>query len=223
MKLTSFLTILTFSVLFGNAQTTFYLQDLNGQPIKGNYSNVAGNPYLFDGWKEGSVILENQSKYDNILLKYDIVRDVLIFKKDRTSDAEGFEFSSRPVEFKFNDSEGIFLPRNSLLKQSKENDFLELVYNGSVSLLKKYRKRLVTKREYNSAITEQQIEEFYTFFILNSKSGQFEEIKGLNEKALMPFLADKANKVKDYAASKRLSFKKEADVVSILTYYNSIN
>lgn len=220
MRTFNFFLLLFFVSLTSYAQTTFFLQDLNGQPIKGNYSNVSGSPYLFQDWKQGSVVLGDKKRYDNIPIKYDIVRDVLIFKKDN-SDA-GLEFNSEPVEFKFDDLDNTFLSKRSLFKSSNEGGFLELIYNGKLALFKKHGKRLVKKREYNSAITEQQIEEFYTYFVLDAVSGKSEEIKSLNEKALLPHFGDKAEEVKKYSASNKLSFKKDADLTKILNYYNSI-
>jgi hypothetical protein len=48
------------------------------QTYDGRYEGEKENPYLYDDWVEGHVLLENEREYQNVMLKPNVTKDELI-------------------------------------------------------------------------------------------------------------------------------------------------
>lgn len=162
-----------------NAQNQIVLDPVTGKPLTDlKYENVTGSPYLVDEWLSGEVRLANGSLVKSKAVKYDAVDNKLLFQQDN----KVFEFFPKAVAFV------LFAPerkRTFLLKENEKDGYFELLEDGKIQLLKKTRKKIVDRKDYNSSVVETIIAENVSYFLL--VEGKQKEIK-LNRKSIISVL-----------------------------------
>lgn len=213
-----------FSIVFIFFGATAFAQVQIQDPLSGRvlsvskYGGINGNPFLFEKWVEGEVILK-QGKYTNLELKYDAFSKTLYFNKN----GEMFEFQDEVISFllmpqKDDKSKPLLFVKGIETSDFGKNQFVQLLHNGRIGL---YKSTIVFVSEMNKinegvVKTFQQSERYY------SKINDRLEMIKFSKKDIMAFLADRSAEVEKYATSTSLSFKKEADVIKILEYYESL-
>ncbi|WAC41889.1 hypothetical protein [Pedobacter sp. SL55] len=162
-----------------NAQNQIVLDPVTGKPLTDlKYENVTGSPYLVDQWLNGEVRLANGSLVKSKAVKYDAVENKLLFQQDN----KVFEFFPKAVAFV------LFAPerkRTFLLKENEKDGYFELLEDGKIQLLKKTRKKIVDRKDYNSSVVETIIAENVSYFLL--VEGKQKEVK-LNRKSIISVL-----------------------------------
>ncbi|WP_271783073.1 hypothetical protein [Aquimarina algiphila] len=84
---------------------------------------------------------------------------------------------------------------------------------------KKFRKGAEAESTYSQVIPPSFIDNFE--YYIKTKEGELEKIK-LKKKNVLAVLKDKKTEIEKFASSKKLSFKKEEDLVKIIEYYSSL-
>lgn len=139
-----------------------FIPDNTGKPLLTNkYENITGSPFFSDQWLKGEVKLANGNILKMEALKYDLVKDRLLFKaKDKE-----YEFFPLCVAFNLNTPNGT---KTFLLKETKENSagYYELLTDGKIPFLKKQKKFVLEPKGYNSATVEKVIEEKKSYYLL---------------------------------------------------------
>lgn len=162
-----------------NAQNQIVLDPVTGKPLNDlKYEHVTGSPYLVDQWLNGEAKLTNGSVVKSKAIKYDLVENKLLFQQDN----EVFEFFPKAVAFALFAPEG---KRTFLLKENEKDGYFELLEDGKIQLLKKTRKKIVDRKDYNSAVVETTIAENVNYFLL--VDGKQKEIK-LTKKSIISAL-----------------------------------
>jgi hypothetical protein len=180
------------------------------------YVDVIGYPFLYEEWQPGEIkILNENNSYKGLNLKYDLVKDVLLFKSES---GEALLFAKVVTDFK------IYADNKNpvhyvLLKDPKYgiSGFYEVLSDGKAKLLKKPVKKIVEKSEYASANKIRNFESINTFFI--QKNDVLIPVKK-DKKSFLSVLADKQVQIEKYADENKLSFKNEEDLSKIINYYN---
>ena len=204
---------------------TIFFQD--GAPksatATSHYEDVEGSPYLYEVWAPGEAVLSDGKAYKNLLLKYDEVNGMVIFKYAPTDSAMAFAVPA--VEFKFT------LVANSKIQtahfvngfmpvgDANANTFYQVLCNGKTKLLKREVKKVVKVTEFNSAVATRHIETATTYYLAKDKSPV--RINNTN-KAALTALSDKADLLKQYIAANDLNVKNDEDFTKLINYYNSL-
>jgi hypothetical protein len=187
------------------------------------YEDVDGSPYLYDGWARGEAKLSDGKIYNNLFLKYDQVADVILFKYALTDSAMGFAVPA--VAFKFNyisrdiSHEVLFLNGFDPIGNASSTSFYQLLSNGKTMLLKRTEKKLLKVSEFNSASAHRIVQESTTYYLAKNK--HLTKVNN-NAKAVYAALNDKADQLKQYAASNRLDVKEDRDFGRLIDYYNTL-
>lgn len=213
-------------IFFTTVNTAFaqeYLKDLSGKPILlQQYESVEGSPFLYEKWNKGTVTLDNGTIYKDISLKYDQVRDVLLFE---SKGGEAFEFVNKVKSFKIvtaesgENKERVFRSGYKQGNDIKENNFIEVLAVGKVELLKKTTKQILEESSYESALKKKNIHAKESHYL--SDGTALSKIK-MNEKSLLTALKDKDAELNEYLKKNNLKIKKEEDVLQLVNYYNSL-
>ena len=212
------------STNFAKAQIS-NLSDISGTVItQKNYAEVNGSPYFFDKWVNGNVVLANGKSIKDIGLKYDQVKDELLFAGKNN---EEYYFNDPIKEFtlfeKKNNIAFVFLFRNGFpdVKNLTVKSYYEVVMDGEIKLLKKNVKSISETKEYNSATTVKNINDNFNYYLANSTG--ITQLKKDDMKVLATALNEqKSSLILEYAKKNKLSPKKEEDLIKVITYYYSI-
>lgn len=224
--LTSLLFALTLGSSFStNAQGIQNLTDISGTVMKTNtYSEIKGSPFLTENWAQGNVKFVNGRVLTNIALKYDQVKDELLFKG---KDNEEYYFSDLISEFDISyaktqgDVKQRFINGFTPSKNLTEKSFYEVLVDGKVRLLKRSNKTITETKEYNAATSVKEINENVAYYI--GKAGDAAPLKKNDIKTVASLIdAQKSAAIIDYANKNNVNPKTEIGLRQIVNYYNSL-
>lgn len=205
-------------------QAQVFAEDMKGNAIRETkYTNINGSPYWDNTWQRGTVKFANGQVIKNMLLKYDQVDDMLLFKNAK---GDSLRFVLPVTEFTLPaQKEGetalpVFRNQFPAVDGNNTNNYYEVLYDGKTKFLKRTKKTLVTQpSQYSSAVKQKDIVQRIDYFI--SKSGLLVAVK-LDKKSFLKVLNDKSSSIDEYAGKNNLNFKKESDCRKIAAFYDSL-
>ena len=202
-----------------SAQTNpIILTGLNGTPItETKYTNIEGDPYLYNSWKFGDVKFKDGSIFKNIQLKYNLISDELVFKGE---DGQEMLFLQPVAEFTLFPSGESFINGFKGSKNFTEKTYLQQLNYGKTIVYKRTIKNIVERREYNSATSTQTFVQNVLYFY-STKDIALALFKK-EKKSLLVLLADKQKEVEAYISSNNLNVKDDKDLAAILTFYSAL-
>ncbi|HJV20266.1 MAG TPA: hypothetical protein VJ552_10350 [Sediminibacterium sp.] len=182
------------------------------------YAEIRGTPFLADKWTRGSVTT-TKGVYENLELKYNVYDNALFFNKNE----EAFELQDEIVSFTLMHKPGI-QESYSVYKKGvtgsglSAQQFVQVLAEGGVDLYRLDLKHVSEMSEVNAGIVKT-FTGGIKYYVKKDKAVTL--IKADKESALL-LLADKADQVKNYITSNRISFRKEEDLIKVFKYYNAL-
>jgi len=177
---------------------------INNLPIAGiPYTNakfvrlVSGSPFFNEQMMRGILISKDNTEYRNVITP---LREVALLDT----------VNQKNYHFIFSD--------HIESTDKVEKGFYQILQKGKAGLYAYHKKVLKEAREYNSATYEQSIETYVIYYVL--LGGQWKKINKIKD--LPSLLSDKKSEVQEYISSKGLSGYKQADVESVINYYNTL-
>ncbi len=201
------------------------MHDLQGKPyMEQAYTEVDGNPLLINNWVEGAIDFVN-GKTVKVKVKYDLVKDVLLFQNK--SDTTAMYFVEPVKAFKLgspvNEESDILLPAfNSgypVIDSQTPASFYQVIACGKTQLLKHYRKVIRTDQAFNSATATKTFVQTDIYYLF--ANNQMSRIKP-NQKSILTALSDKAEQLKGYMKSNTVDYKSDVSLAKLFSYYNSL-
>ena len=164
-----------------------------------------GSPYFSgEAWQKGSVTYEDII-YDNVLMKYDLVKDQLIVMVEEKGHMPLELFSPRIKGFSYNDLKFIYIPRNSPL--SLKEGFYEQLSIGKIIALCK------TENTLEEFIVDYKIEwrisQKKRYFIIDNNHSHTIN----RQRDLMEALKNHRQQINNYLKERKLKFKKNKEQV----------
>jgi hypothetical protein len=206
-----------------NAQ---YIHDYQGKAyVEQSYTDVQGEPYLISNWVDGKVEFAG-NKLINAKLKYDLVKDELLFQNPKDSSAMVFVnavigFSLGPFKIdESNLSPLIFTNGYPAVEDQTPVSFYQVIADGKIKLLKRYRKHIRTDQAFNSATVTKTFEMMGPFYYIltDNKIARFKP----TQKNIVAALSDKTDAIQAFIKANKIDFKSDGDLAKLFTYYNSL-
>ncbi|MCX2472804.1 hypothetical protein OQZ33_00535 [Pedobacter sp. MC2016-05] len=198
-------------------------QDIIGTPYDSKYTDgYVGDVYLYSNWITGHVLQENEKYFNNMLLKYDIFNDRIIFKSNEDQ-AMAFKYPIKEFQMILNKSsiEPMALFKNGFPEVGKYNQksYYQVLTEGKTTLLKKLYKSISESISYGESEKKKTFlyNEIY-FLCHQGKMIKFQK----NTKNLLAILSDKRTKLSNFIKEKNLIMKSEEDYVNVINYYNTL-
>lgn len=215
----NFLLLLFFFSVAARAQSELLpFGDVKRTPLTViKYTDVEGNPYLYDFWVKGKVTLKNGKSYSNDSLKYDLIDDKLIFKND---DGTLMHFAEPVKSFDLLSKDQTILHfRNGLPVTNGLNpeSYFQIIYDGKVPLFKRTGKFVTESKQYSSASSTKLFNTTYSYYSL--QNGVLTKIP-LNKKTIINLFGIEEQQLNDYLKQEKIDFKKDADLNKLFTYFN---
>ncbi|WP_074408049.1 hypothetical protein [Aquimarina megaterium] len=199
-----------------NSDGTSTVLSAYAKPIVTNYSeeSITGSKYHEEEYMIAEVYLDNK-KIHKCAVRYDAYSDEIEVaandKKYVLSKGEGIKTILKDYEYQRLDQKG------------NTGYFIIFNKNKETSLVLKAKKKIKEAVEPKSGFGNYVPPSFikdYKYFIKN-RAGDLTRIK-LKKKDVLGVLKDKKEELEKFAASKKLKFKKESDLVKIINYYNTL-
>lgn len=192
-----------------------------------NYSSkssipINGIPFLKENFQVGVLELPDGKKSDDVLLRYNIAKDV--FEILRNNDTLTL---NRPFAIKYiylDDKVFIFDPKLRQGVDRKHNGYFELKIKGNLSLYVKRWKDL----SFDSFATNYKggsgTKEYYYVDKIGfvGKTAGGEAFLITSTKSLLANITDHKSELKSFIKKNKLKTKKEADLIKAIDYYNSL-
>ena len=188
----------------------------NGRAWKNIYGRIQGNQFLFtNDFLSGTVTIENKH-FDVPRLKYDIYNDQLLTVTDKGiiiqlnkeyTDRFDLEYLNKIYRFKRLDADSV----RSL------SGFVNVLYEGKISLFVKYRKSILLLAVDNKYDLFDQVQKMYLL-----KNGEIFFVK--NRRSLLNLLKDQKQKVRSFIRTEKIKMSKldPESFVPVVNYYDKL-
>ncbi|HAG15375.1 MAG TPA: hypothetical protein DCG69_02470 [Bacteroidales bacterium] len=180
---------------------------------------VKGSPYLMDEFVDGFVVTNTNIKYINVPLRYNLFNEEIEFRKDESVLALQNPNDYRAVSI----GNQLFIYSSYLSSTTIRSGYFEVLNNQkNLLLLKRYGVELldpIPTRGYVEA-KPAEFKKLLARYYLRFDESPAQEIT--NQKAFISMFGEKRQFILDLIDKEQLKFKKEADLVRIVQYYNSI-
>ncbi len=190
------------------------LQFVNGTLYQDSYPRTNGHPFYGSGnWVEGSVVMSGSS-YEGLLLKYDILKDQLVYNHLSEMGVYALNLNKDLIEG-FSLDERHFIRLNPQ-DQAVSPGFYETIASGSatcyVKWVKKYEKSSVTSPGSFTQIRYSYIQNHHRFFRVKGRHG------------LIKALEDQQKTIRKYIRENGLVIRGENEtaIQRVVEYYNSL-
>jgi hypothetical protein len=186
------------------------------------YADIKGSPYLNAQFVESELISNDSIRYIHVKFRYNIFADQMEYLA-----GEEILTLVNPLEFKyFILDEDIFVYQAFVSVTSKpQRGYFCLLFSGpSVSLSKKMTvvyepaEELQAFAEPKPARFTRKSDKYYLTF----PNGLPVEVS-MNRKKVIEAFPDKKSELQKYISEKRLKFRNEADLLSLVSFYNNLN
>lgn len=189
-----------------------------------------GNPYLYDEWKEGYLVINDTVISLQKKIQVDLEKGELIVG---IGEGRGMIMDDKSITgFAINKEKSVAKHLYVRLEPSQFEDtdrishFYEVISNLEKTnyLVKEEQKYLYDPNRSRGYQTENSLPMEWkkrTYYFIKNSNGKYIKTK-LNKKAVLKVLGDKNKEVKSYVASNKINLKKENDVVKLLNYYHSL-
>jgi hypothetical protein len=179
-----------------------------------------GHPFIQDlHWLSGSVTV-NGKTFSGLQLNYDIYNDDLIYLDELPDGARRIILLNKNQVKRFTIPGHTFIKHeSSSLNDVNESQYFEILYEGEISLLKKWTK------EFESNPTQ----EYPNGKFLDTKTTRYflksnKLYKVTNKDSLLEVCEDKKEEMKEYLRKNRIHIRKVPDqkLVGFIEYYISV-
>lgn len=208
-------------VITANSQAIYPLGDPMTSRVFSmeKYAGTKGTPFLIDKWLKGSVTVA-RGIYKDIDLKYNVYDNILLFNKDDGSyelvgDIISFTLMPKPDD----GSTYMVFIKGIDGPDFKAGQYVQVMTEGpNASVYKLAQKQLSEKSEINAGMIKT-FADNQKYYIKNKKGISLVK---LNPTEILSVIDDKEAKLKLFIEERKLRFRKEADLVDLVKYYNSL-
>lgn len=211
-----------FVSLGATAQVTSPLfTDSKGSIIKGKaYGNIVGSPYLVSDWTKGAIKTNSGKILREILLKYDIAGEKLLFQ---TSNGDSMYFAEPVIEFEI-------MPTGSSVplkftnggpagSEIQNKGFLQNISLGKINLYKKYNMSIIESKGYGSQSGDKSFNPSATYYL--SKDGKLSKISP-SKKSVLVLFPNKEKEISEYLKNNLINFKNDEDLRKLFDFLNQL-
>lgn len=211
--------IVLFVVLsfFGISLHAQFSSHIDGTPTRiVKKIDVEGTELLNENWIKGSVKIQDGTKFNDVMLKYNVLEDVPYFQGKE----DAVMLFSKPVhEFTLNDgTPKVFRSGFPAVGNFKETAYYQVLAEGKMTLLKKVYKKITETREYNSATTVKKIGDNVAYYV-------FFEDKMIPLKKDKSFFLNNFNKkeaMQSFFSVEKIDLKSDEGLAKVVNKYNSL-
>ncbi len=194
---------------------------LHGSPI-GNAKYVrvtSGSPYFSEAWMIANIYITDATVAGRVRVKLNLLDGSFVYLDKNNEEMVSYQpvlkltlidtLASNKYVF-------IHLPGTT---KNPDKSWYQVIAGEKFILLKSYHKKIIESKTYASSLTEQEIRTTENYFI--RYNNEMTMVKKFSD--IIALAGSKSSKLQEYINSNKLSMKKEADLVSLVNHYNTLN
>jgi hypothetical protein len=182
---------------------------------------VDGNAYFDQGWMKGSLVIGDGTEYQNLLLRLDLVSNVVEYKNEK---GEHY-IPTAPIKMltltdSVTNRSSYFIHSSAMLAKGViATGWYQLLADGKVELYKYVTKSITESTVFGSATSEQKIVSTNQYYLLHDSSfSRVKKLKDLTDN----LLSDKKELLTAFIDSHKLSGRNESDFSAVVAHYNGV-
>lgn len=202
------------------AKMVKYVDEVDFNGLGGNakvsYSRIKGSPFWSDQWKEADLFTES-SQIGTAPVKLNLATDEIYFLKNneewvlQDKDIVRVVFKNDSIEFQRKVA-------NLFLNKKKVDGLVAILNQGAYQLIRYVHRTVVTADSLFGTQKRYFFRDDIDYFIRTNQ--MIQPIRKLNREAFLAVLP-KASQYNDWINEKKLTFKREQDLLQFLQFYNS--
>jgi hypothetical protein len=200
-----------------------HIYDANGKPFVNPNLDIAGTPFFVAEWKYGYIITSDNKVYSKRLLKVNFQSQEVHYLSEKNIE---MSLPAGTVKEVFiDDSSKIpaiqyrFFSGLPSIDDQNEKSFYQVISKGKISLLKSFRKLIITDKNELSGEVNKEFRTYEDYYIFTGAS--IIRIKKNND-FFLPLLKDKKSEIEQFIKSNNLGTRSASDIKMILDYYNTL-
>jgi hypothetical protein len=195
-----------------------------GQTTKeDNYSNVAGNPYLFKEWSDGIVRFTSGRTVNQFKLKFDCLKNLLLMQFDGNAfaaESKVHEFVMYPKNNKSKDSL-LFRKGYPATDNASENTFYQVLFQDKVILLRLFFRNIVEEKQLVTVGNQasRRLEEMENYYLY--QNGEMIALPAKRNDLPEKF-SDKKDEIARFINDQQLKMNSAGDFLQVVKKYNEL-
>ena len=191
---------------------------MSQQSVFQEVTDYEGSPYLNDDFISGDVFI-NDGRYQNVLLRYNIYKDYMEFKKDSRT----YVLDPNKKIQKITIGSDVFIVGDFSYRSQKKVGYLMLLDSGKASLMMKH---IVSYREpqppkpIETEGKPARYSELPDIFYFRIGNGEIKEIESLRK--MVEEFPDKQSELNEFIKNEKISVRKKDEMIKLIRYYNSL-
>jgi hypothetical protein len=205
-------------------KTTVLVFDANGNPFSNPPADIAGNPFLQEGWQLGSVVLPDNRRFDSVRIRLNLETQQVHFLNKDNKEIALFKGYIKIVVF-YNGVPGEPLGAAEYasgfpaIDQQDETSFYEVLSKGKLLLLKSQRKIISKEKNEFSGETRREYVSYDDYYIYGGN--QMQRIRK-DKSDFLNLVADKRDRMEAFINSNHLKLKSANELKKAIDYYDSL-
>jgi hypothetical protein len=215
MKQIFLLPILILSIHFVDAQERYVSQIITGNIYYPKEStDVEGSPFASEQWMHGTAVDKQNYFYKNLQLKFDASGRNIIYTDKNVLYAMTGDITTVMMYPNYPDTNNVIIYKRGMLPTP--NEFVQVLTEGKISLIKQLKKNISEYYEYNSAVKKWKYDDIIKYGII--KDGKFTAVT-LNKKDLIAmFEPNMQSKAEEFIKSNNINVKTEAGWIAVIHF-----
>jgi hypothetical protein len=229
MKLSLLLLLFTLSATFA-LQAQYYIiplgnfqkaADIEAQKAAIDRDDIEGSPMLMSDWGNGIVKLKSGKAFDELILKFNLNRNVLYFMRNSLT----YVFPEPVLECELNyldegNLKKIFLRSGYPAIADKDSNTLYqvLAIGEHIHFLKFISKKIAELKTFGTIPTKY-YEVHEAYYLFNVKTGSIKSVK-TDKSSLLNALPDYEKEIELYTSDKKKKLKGESDLIALINELN---
>lgn len=185
------------------------------------YQDVSGTPFFISAWADGVIRFSSGRATNQFRIRFDCVQNKVMLQFNGSSfatESKIREFVIYPDGFSGKDSM-LFRKGFPVNGNANEETFYQVLLAASNSLLCLPVKKITEERQIASKTVYRRMHDDYEYYLL--KAGKLYKLSLLRQE-IPPLFPDHQEEIRKYIEEHQLRFKDAHDLVTLVTYYNSL-
>jgi len=203
------------------------LTDLDGRSLLKKYdADVTGSPFINDNWVSAKITLSKGKEIGPLPIKVNLESNELYYLDSAKVELIADKNVVRRVDcidyFSKDGANYIFKNGYAAIDKQDENFYYQVFTEGKIELIaKKFKYIRSEKNDLTGEMSKAFVDGNVVLYV--SAYGLMQAFHPTKEFVSSLFEADKASAAKAFIDTNKINFKKNADLIKLFNYYNSLN
>ncbi len=179
--------------------------------------NVKGSPYLYEGYKFGAILKNDEVVVQNVALKYNVYNDLFKGKMNLNVSEDQAQIIIKSKDYKIKLGDELFVV-------GKGESYYQVIHSGAkYSLLKKHSKVYYESVQATTSLTRDspaRYKDKLAYYLVDAK-GNYSDFP-TSKKKVIKLLANQQDQIKGFIKKNKIDVSDDNDLKRLFEYYETL-